>query len=26
VIAKHSASVGDDTVKSMMGELAKLRK
>lgn len=26
VIAKHSASVGDDTVKAMMAELAKLRK
>jgi tripartite ATP-independent transporter DctP family solute receptor len=26
VIAKHSATVGDDTVKAMMAELAKLRK
>jgi len=26
VIAKHSATVGEDTVKSMMAELAKLRK
>lgn len=26
VIAKHSASVGDDTVKAMMAELGKLRK
>ena len=26
VIAKHSSSVGDDTVKAMMAELAKLRK
>ena len=26
VIAKHSASVGDATVKAMMAELAKLRR
>jgi TRAP-type C4-dicarboxylate transport system substrate-binding protein len=26
VIAKHSATVGDDTVKAMMAELARLRK